>query len=173
MGRDHEGKRRSQPRQAGLHDGSAHSSRPVRSSGLARTRVTPNALTTAGVSLCLAASVLVFFENRNPWLFYWVGAAGRSSSGRSSTSSTVRSRAPAGRRRRSAHSSTPPPTASARERCSARSRSSFTATIIRSPSRSPLPRVAGSFLVSYTRAGRRRSACAGTWASALAPSASS
>src|SRR2546423_529915 len=42
--------------------------------GLARTRVTPNALTTAGVSLCLAASVVVFFENRNQWLFYWVGA---------------------------------------------------------------------------------------------------
>jgi hypothetical protein len=29
--------------------------------GLARTRITPNALTTSGVSLCLAASVLVFF----------------------------------------------------------------------------------------------------------------
>jgi CDP-diacylglycerol--glycerol-3-phosphate 3-phosphatidyltransferase len=42
--------------------------------GLARTRVTPNALTTAGVSLCLAASVLVFFENRNELLFYWLGA---------------------------------------------------------------------------------------------------
>jgi CDP-diacylglycerol--glycerol-3-phosphate 3-phosphatidyltransferase len=42
--------------------------------GLARTRVTPNALTAAGVSLCLAASVLVFFENRNEWLFYWAGA---------------------------------------------------------------------------------------------------
>jgi CDP-diacylglycerol--glycerol-3-phosphate 3-phosphatidyltransferase len=42
--------------------------------GLTRTRVTPNALTTAGVSLCLAASVLVFFENRNEWLFYWAGA---------------------------------------------------------------------------------------------------
>jgi CDP-diacylglycerol--glycerol-3-phosphate 3-phosphatidyltransferase len=42
--------------------------------GLARTRVTPNALTAAGVSLCLAASVLVFFEDRNTWLFYWVGA---------------------------------------------------------------------------------------------------
>ena len=36
--------------------------------------MTPNALTTAGVSLCLAASVLVYFENRNPWLFYWAGA---------------------------------------------------------------------------------------------------
>jgi CDP-diacylglycerol---glycerol-3-phosphate 3-phosphatidyltransferase len=42
--------------------------------GLARTRVTPNALTTAGVSLCLAAAVIVFFENRNELLFYWVGA---------------------------------------------------------------------------------------------------
>jgi CDP-diacylglycerol--glycerol-3-phosphate 3-phosphatidyltransferase len=42
--------------------------------GLTRTRVTPNALTTAGVSLCLAASVLVFLENRNEWLFYWLGA---------------------------------------------------------------------------------------------------
>src|SRR5436853_3449240 len=43
--------------------------------GLARTRVTPNALTTAGVTLCLVASVLVLFEDRNTWLFYWVGAA--------------------------------------------------------------------------------------------------
>src|SRR2546430_6178124 len=43
--------------------------------GLTRTRITPNALTTSGVSLCLAASVLVFFENRNIWVFYWAGAA--------------------------------------------------------------------------------------------------
>jgi CDP-diacylglycerol---glycerol-3-phosphate 3-phosphatidyltransferase len=42
--------------------------------GLTRTRVTPNALTASGVSLCLAAAVLVFFENRNEWLFYWLGA---------------------------------------------------------------------------------------------------
>jgi CDP-diacylglycerol--glycerol-3-phosphate 3-phosphatidyltransferase len=42
--------------------------------GLARTRVTPNALTAAGVTLCLSASVLVFFESRNPFLFYWLGA---------------------------------------------------------------------------------------------------
>jgi CDP-diacylglycerol---glycerol-3-phosphate 3-phosphatidyltransferase len=42
--------------------------------GLTRTRVTPNALTTAGVSLCLAASVVVFFEYRSPWVFYWLGA---------------------------------------------------------------------------------------------------
>jgi CDP-diacylglycerol--glycerol-3-phosphate 3-phosphatidyltransferase len=43
--------------------------------GLARTRVTPNALTTAGVSLCLAASVLVFFENHGEWVYFWSGAA--------------------------------------------------------------------------------------------------
>jgi CDP-diacylglycerol--glycerol-3-phosphate 3-phosphatidyltransferase len=42
---------------------------------LARTRVTPNALTATGVSLCLAAAVLVPFESRNAILFYWVGAA--------------------------------------------------------------------------------------------------
>jgi CDP-diacylglycerol--glycerol-3-phosphate 3-phosphatidyltransferase len=42
--------------------------------GLTRTRVTPNALTTSGVTLCLAAAVLVFFENRDDLLFYWVGA---------------------------------------------------------------------------------------------------
>ncbi len=44
---------------------------------LARTRVTPNALTTSGVLLCAVASVLVYFEDRNEILFYW---AGRSSS---------------------------------------------------------------------------------------------
>ena len=42
--------------------------------GLARTRVTPNALTTAGVSLCLSAAVLVYFEYRGELLFYWLGA---------------------------------------------------------------------------------------------------
>jgi CDP-diacylglycerol--glycerol-3-phosphate 3-phosphatidyltransferase len=42
--------------------------------GLARTRVTPNALTTAGVSLCLAAAVIVYFESHDEFLFYWVGA---------------------------------------------------------------------------------------------------
>lgn len=43
--------------------------------GLARTRVTPNALTTTGVSLCLAAAVLVPFENRDKLLVYWLAAA--------------------------------------------------------------------------------------------------
>jgi CDP-diacylglycerol--glycerol-3-phosphate 3-phosphatidyltransferase len=42
--------------------------------GLARTRVTPNALTVSGVSLCLAASLIVPFENRDELLFYWLGA---------------------------------------------------------------------------------------------------
>jgi CDP-diacylglycerol---glycerol-3-phosphate 3-phosphatidyltransferase len=42
--------------------------------GLTRTRITPNALTTAGVSLCLGAAVIVYFEDRNELLFYWVGA---------------------------------------------------------------------------------------------------
>jgi CDP-diacylglycerol---glycerol-3-phosphate 3-phosphatidyltransferase len=41
---------------------------------LGRTRVTPNTLTAGGVLLCAAASVLVFFENRNELLFYWLGA---------------------------------------------------------------------------------------------------
>ena len=42
--------------------------------GLARTRVTPNALTFSGVSLCAAAAVLVYFEYRGEILFYWLGA---------------------------------------------------------------------------------------------------
>ena len=43
--------------------------------GLSRTRVSPNALTTAGVSLCAAAAVLVYFEYRDDLLFFWLGAA--------------------------------------------------------------------------------------------------
>jgi len=42
--------------------------------GLARTSVTPNMLTATGVSLCLLAAVLVPFESRNEILFYWLGA---------------------------------------------------------------------------------------------------
>jgi CDP-diacylglycerol--glycerol-3-phosphate 3-phosphatidyltransferase len=42
--------------------------------GLARTRVTPNALTASGVLLCGAASILVLFENRNEIRFYWAAA---------------------------------------------------------------------------------------------------
>jgi phosphatidylinositol phosphate synthase len=43
--------------------------------GLARTRITPNALTAAGVTLCAVAAVLVYFEYRNELLFFWLGAA--------------------------------------------------------------------------------------------------
>jgi CDP-diacylglycerol--glycerol-3-phosphate 3-phosphatidyltransferase len=42
--------------------------------GLARTRVTPNALTASGVLLCGAASILVLFEDRNELVFYWLAA---------------------------------------------------------------------------------------------------
>jgi phosphatidylinositol phosphate synthase len=42
---------------------------------LARTRVSPNALTTAGVLLCAGAAVLIPFEDRNKFLFYWLAAA--------------------------------------------------------------------------------------------------
>jgi CDP-diacylglycerol--glycerol-3-phosphate 3-phosphatidyltransferase len=42
--------------------------------GLARTRVTPNALTTSGVLLCGLASILVLFENRHEITFYWLAA---------------------------------------------------------------------------------------------------
>jgi CDP-diacylglycerol--glycerol-3-phosphate 3-phosphatidyltransferase len=38
--------------------------------GLARTRVTPN----AGITLCFAAAVIVFFAHEDPWPLYWVGA---------------------------------------------------------------------------------------------------
>jgi CDP-diacylglycerol--glycerol-3-phosphate 3-phosphatidyltransferase len=41
--------------------------------GLARTRVTPNMLTAAGVTLCAVASVLVYFEYRHEILFFWLG----------------------------------------------------------------------------------------------------
>jgi CDP-diacylglycerol--glycerol-3-phosphate 3-phosphatidyltransferase len=42
--------------------------------GLARTRVSPNALTAAGVILCAAAAVVVYFEYRSEYLAYWLGA---------------------------------------------------------------------------------------------------
>ena len=41
--------------------------------GLARTRLTPNALTAAGVSISSLGGVLVYFEYRNEILFYWLG----------------------------------------------------------------------------------------------------
>ena len=44
-------------------------------SGLARTRVTPNMLTAAGVTLCVVGAVFVYFEYRNELLWFWLGAA--------------------------------------------------------------------------------------------------
>jgi CDP-diacylglycerol---glycerol-3-phosphate 3-phosphatidyltransferase len=41
---------------------------------LAGTRITPNALTASGVTLCLAAAAIVPFEDRDKLLFYWLGA---------------------------------------------------------------------------------------------------
>ena len=41
---------------------------------LARTRVTPNALTAVGMLLCATAAVLISFESRNAFLFYWLAA---------------------------------------------------------------------------------------------------
>jgi CDP-diacylglycerol--glycerol-3-phosphate 3-phosphatidyltransferase len=43
--------------------------------GLARTRVSPNALTAAGVLLCAAAAVIVYFEYRHEIAAFWLGAA--------------------------------------------------------------------------------------------------
>ena len=42
--------------------------------GLARTRITPDALTALGLSICAVAAVAVYFEYRNEILWYWTGA---------------------------------------------------------------------------------------------------
>jgi len=44
-------------------------------SGMADSWITPNKLTAAGVTLCLVAAVLVWFEYRHELLFFWIGAA--------------------------------------------------------------------------------------------------
>jgi CDP-diacylglycerol--glycerol-3-phosphate 3-phosphatidyltransferase len=43
--------------------------------GLARTRLTPTALTVSGVLLCIAGSVVVHFQYRGHLFYYWLGAA--------------------------------------------------------------------------------------------------
>lgn len=43
--------------------------------GLAETRLTPTALTVAGVLTCVAASAIVYLEYRHELLFFWLGAA--------------------------------------------------------------------------------------------------
>jgi CDP-diacylglycerol---glycerol-3-phosphate 3-phosphatidyltransferase len=42
--------------------------------GLARTRVTPDALTALGLTICFSAAVAVYFEYRNEILWFWTGA---------------------------------------------------------------------------------------------------
>ena len=42
--------------------------------GLARTGVTPDALTVLGLSMCAAGAVAVYFEYRNEILWFWTGA---------------------------------------------------------------------------------------------------
>jgi CDP-diacylglycerol---glycerol-3-phosphate 3-phosphatidyltransferase len=42
---------------------------------LGQTRVSPDALTFAGVTLCAAASVVVYFEYKSELLCFWLGAA--------------------------------------------------------------------------------------------------
>jgi CDP-diacylglycerol--glycerol-3-phosphate 3-phosphatidyltransferase len=64
-------------RAAAIKDGYTTGARTLASRsvvGLARTRVTPNALTAGGVTLCLAASILVLFENHSEILFFWLAA---------------------------------------------------------------------------------------------------
>jgi phosphatidylglycerophosphate synthase len=41
---------------------------------LARTRISPDALTFGGVALCAVASIVVYFEYRSELLCFWVGA---------------------------------------------------------------------------------------------------
>jgi CDP-diacylglycerol--glycerol-3-phosphate 3-phosphatidyltransferase len=41
--------------------------------GVARTKLTPDMLTLVGVALCLAGAVLVGFETRNEYFFFWLG----------------------------------------------------------------------------------------------------
>jgi CDP-diacylglycerol--glycerol-3-phosphate 3-phosphatidyltransferase len=43
--------------------------------GLARTRLTPNMLTATGVTLCGVGAVLVYFEYRSDWFFFFGGLA--------------------------------------------------------------------------------------------------
>ncbi len=43
--------------------------------GVARTKLTPDMLTLVGVALCLAGALLVGFEQRNEFLFFWLGGA--------------------------------------------------------------------------------------------------
>jgi phosphatidylglycerophosphate synthase len=41
--------------------------------GVARTKLTPDMLSIAGLALCVAGAVLVGFEERDEYLFFWLG----------------------------------------------------------------------------------------------------
>jgi phosphatidylglycerophosphate synthase len=41
--------------------------------GVAKTKLTPDMLTLAGVALCLSGALLIGFEDRNEKLFFWLG----------------------------------------------------------------------------------------------------
>jgi len=41
--------------------------------GVAKTKLTPDMLSVAGLALCVAGAVLVGFEQRDEYLFYWLG----------------------------------------------------------------------------------------------------
>ncbi|HEY7707310.1 MAG TPA: CDP-alcohol phosphatidyltransferase family protein [Gaiellaceae bacterium] len=42
--------------------------------GLSRTRITPDALTALGITVCVLGAVAVYFEYRNELLWFWAGA---------------------------------------------------------------------------------------------------
>jgi CDP-diacylglycerol---glycerol-3-phosphate 3-phosphatidyltransferase len=73
----HAGTVRSVTRAAAIKHGYTTGARTLASRSvlrLTRTRVTPNVLTSFGVLLCAVASILVLFEDRNEILFYWLAA---------------------------------------------------------------------------------------------------
>ncbi len=43
--------------------------------GVAKTKLTPDMLSIAGLTLCVAGAVMVGFEERNEYLFFWLGGA--------------------------------------------------------------------------------------------------
>jgi CDP-diacylglycerol--glycerol-3-phosphate 3-phosphatidyltransferase len=60
-----------------LKDGYTKGARGLASRSMTRlsgTRITPNQLTAAGVSLCAIAAVLVYFEDHGEILYFWLGA---------------------------------------------------------------------------------------------------
>ena len=105
--------------------------------GVAQTKLTPDMLTMAGVTLCLVGAVLVGFEDRNPKLFFWLGGILFIVGSVADILDGALARA-ASKGTSSARSSTRRSIASARRRCSPRSGSCSraTATTSRSSPRS-------------------------------------